>query len=118
MSRVTAICMVLLLLMGYLGYDRFSEKRQTLITPSKHVLNLIAIKKLWVDPREMLRTSSDGELSYSVDIESAYAEADNVYAFGKILINKGEHSVCRLVDFNFKQGKLDQYEVTKQRDCR
>ncbi|WP_260258993.1 hypothetical protein [Vibrio intestinalis] len=117
MNKPTLLIIVIACLLGYFIYDRYVVQPKQLNSAAQNMLTQMAIKQQWFDPLELLSDSSNSNIQLNKEIESAFQDGDMVYANGKITYRSETSQVCKIVDFRFRYGSLNDYEIFTQSDC-
>ncbi|WP_146492932.1 MULTISPECIES: hypothetical protein [Vibrio] len=113
MNKVVGISLVSLGLMSYLAYNSFIAKPKALDNSSKSMLAQIGIKEKWFDAFKVM----DGSIVLSRDIESSFEDGDTVHTVGKIEYTVEDQHFCKYVDFKFKLGSLNDYQINNVSNC-
>ena len=117
MSKTSTLSIIVLLIVGYLGYNKFYAEPKEVVSSAKSMLFQMAVKEKWIDGFGIMVEidSGDGTLLREIAVASNY---DNVvYATGKIEYLSSTQAMCKEVDFTFKTGSLNTYEITSERNC-
>lgn len=117
MKKSNLIILIIACGLGYFAYDRYVVQPKELNFVSERMLTQIAIKEQWFDALEGLRSLPNGLASLSHEIESAFKDGDTAYAKGKIIYMSETTEVCKVVDFKFRYGSLNDYEIFSQSNC-
>ncbi|MCL1145358.1 hypothetical protein L2747_04915 [Shewanella marinintestina] len=113
MNKVVGISLVILGGISYFAYESFIVKPKHLDNSSKSMLGQIGIKEKWFDAFKII----DGSIVLSRHIESSFEDGDTVHTIGTIEYTvEGQH-FCRYVDFNFKLGSLNDYQINNVSTC-
>ncbi|MDR9826717.1 hypothetical protein RCJ22_13980 [Vibrio sp. FNV 38] len=113
MNKVVGFSLVSLGLMSYLAYDSFIAKPKALDNSSKRMLGQIGIKEKWFDAFKVM----DGSIVLSRDIEASFKDGDTVHTIGKIEYSVEGQDFCKSVDFKFKLGSLNDYQINNVSNC-
>ncbi len=113
MNKLVGLSLVFLGGISYLAYESIVVKPKKMELSSKSMLSQIGIKEKWFDAFKVM----DGSIVLSRHIESSFEDANTVHTIGKIEYTvEGQH-FCKYVDFNFKLGSLNNYQINNVSSC-
>lgn len=113
MNKAIGFSLVVLALISYLAYESFIVKPKMLDNSSKLMLGQIGIKEKWFDAFKVM----DGSIVLSKDIKSSFEDGDTVHTIGKIEYTIDEQHFCKYVDFVFRVGSLNDYQINNVSNC-
>ncbi|TFH88820.1 hypothetical protein [Vibrio ouci] len=117
MKKSTMLVLFVVIMLGYFIYDRYVAQPKELVRLSKLMLSQVAIKEGWFDPSEGLRDLPNGTATLHKEIDTSFKDGDTAYANGKIAYKSKTTDICKVVDFKFTYGSLNDYEIFSQSDC-
>lgn len=117
MNKSSILSILVLLALSYLSYNKFYAEPKEVAASAKSVMLQMAVKEKWIDAFDLMAEVGvgSGDLQSKIAVTSNY---DNVvHATGKIAYSSSTHAMCKEVDFSFKTGALNTYNITKESDC-
>lgn len=117
MKKSTSIIMVVICALSYFIYDRYIVQPKELNLESERMLSQIAFQEQWFDVLGGLSNHSNGSAILNKEIDSAFKDENMAYVKGKIVYISETTQICKIVDFKFKYGSLNDYEIFSQSDC-
>ena len=113
MNKLVVLSLVFLGGISYLAYESIIVKPKILNDLSKSMLSQIGVKEKWFDAFKVM----DGSIVLSRHIESSFEDANTVHTIGKIEYTVENQYFCKYVDFNFKVGSLNNYQINNVSNC-
>lgn len=117
MNKSNILSITVLLILSYLGYNKFYAEPQKVAASAKSMLLQMAAKEQWIDAFELMSEIGNGNGDLASEIDEASNYDNVVYATGKIAYLSSTQAMCKEVDFSFETDSLNTYEIIKESDC-
>ena len=117
MNKLSLCLIIICALSGYTLYNRYVVQPNKATAASEKMLAQIAIKERWFNGLKVMEEVSNGKGSLERQISFTSKVGNEVRSSGKIKYTNASMNLCKIVEFSFILGSLNDYQIQSAYDC-